>query len=174
MRCQVAFLRGLDYRQSQAMVHYFERRSGGNYVNRRWSGEKSKRRKRSRERGLEGGFERREHRNRRTRSRTRSHLHGCMGNDTQRAVRMVYGTAGMGVRDLYRARNHHQQQTHHREQCAPLRSDSVCLAGISHINPLYRRVRQACRRVESWIAEYNNLCHPSQSSCDEDVACNKL
>jgi hypothetical protein len=100
-------------------VNRFERCSGRNDGNRRGTGEKGKRAKNAGSNGARERVHHGEDRGRRRGSRSLNQMHGDMGRNAERAVGVRIGAVRMGVRDLHRTRNHHQQDADRRQEDSP-------------------------------------------------------
>ena len=114
------------------MVHYLDRRSGGNEVNRRRTGEEGKRGNRNRDATRWNSLQRSDDSYGLYRGLSLSQLYGHVRRSAKGTAGMSNGTVCMGVRDLHCARNHHQDEAHQRQQHFPRRPGSGCLANAAH------------------------------------------
>jgi len=87
--------------------------------NRRGTGEKGKRGKNAGNEGLGKRLQHRNNSDRRRRRRRLHQMHRDMGGRAERAVGVAVGPIGVGVRNLHRARDHHQKHARQREEDSP-------------------------------------------------------
>ena len=63
---------------------------------------------------------------------------------TERAVRVGVGAVRVSVRDLNRAGNDHEKDADYCEEEPPPAICAISVVQMTHIKPLYRRVRERC------------------------------